>query len=78
MITNVVKTLRFNELGRRMSIETVRSAFENDPMMVYYTKMNNTNELAFPLLNKVVNGKLILQDYTLDSGHCKALASSLK
>ena len=46
--------------------------------MVYHTKMLNVNEVALPLVNKVIKGKLVLQDYTLDSGHCRALASSIK
>ena len=29
-------------------------------------------------MNKVVDGKLVLSGYTLDSGHCEALATSIR
>ena len=31
-----------------------------------------------PLINKVIDGKIVLQGYTLDSGHFIALANSIK
>lgn len=51
-----------------------------EPMMVYHENMRRTdwNEVALPLINKVIQNKLILQDYTLDQGHCTALARAIK
>ena len=40
--------------------------------------MLNWQEVALPLVNKVVDGKLVLSGYTLDSGHCEALATSIR
>ena len=48
-------------------------------MLVYHKQIEDSQEvLALPLINKVVDGKIVLQGYTLDSGHFIALANSIK
>ena len=47
-------------------------------MLIYHSKIKETQEIALPLPGKVIDGKLILTGYTLDSGHCEALAETIK
>ena len=50
----------------------------DQPMLIYHEHIAESQEICLPLINKVIDGKLVLQGYTLDSGHCKALATSIK
>lgn len=77
-VCEVVRMLQFTELGRQSSIEGVTKAFYNNPMMIYHSEMKYAGEIVLPLINKIINGILVLQDYTLDKGHFKALATSIK
>jgi len=47
-------------------------------MLVYHKKIKEAREICLPLISKVIDGKLVLQGYTLDSGHFIALATSIK
>ena len=38
-------------------------------MLVYLKKVQEMHEVAIPLVNKVIDGKLVLTGYTLDSAH---------
>ena len=46
-------------------------------MLVYLKQVAGSREIALPLINKVIEGKLVLTGYTLDSGHFTSLASSV-
>ena len=47
-------------------------------MLEYLLKIKDAREVALPLVNKVVEGKLVLTGYTLDSGHFRSLAESIR
>lgn len=61
-----------------MSSEGFRKLFGGEPMLIYHKEIHDTQEIALPLINKVIDGKLVLQGYTLDSGHFEALAAAIK
>ena len=48
--------------------------YKYDPRFQYLLKCQQYLNLALPLLDKVRGKTLCLTDYTLDIGHCKALA----
>ena len=43
-------------------------------MFIYQKKVKEEGGVFLPLINKIQDKKLILKDYTLDSGHCLGLA----
>ena len=69
--------LEFIEIGRKMKGEVFCKIFQKRPMLVYLEQIQQTNELSLPLINKIIDGKLVLSGYTLDKGHFKSLAASL-
>ena len=77
-VEQVIRALQFTELGRKMAGEVFCEILNQEPMLVYHKEMKGWQEVALPLVNKVIDGKLVLQDYTLDSGHCEALATSIR
>lgn len=70
--------LKFFEIGRRSSSDGFSKLLENDPSLIYQQQIKEHQEVALPLVVKVIDQKLVLQGYTLDSGHCVALAASIK
>lgn len=69
--------LEFIEIGRSMHNEVFCEIFRKQPMLIYHKKVHAEREIALPLVNKVIDGKLVLTGYTLDSGHFIALAKSI-
>ena len=47
-------------------------------MLIYHRIIKESGEICLPLISKVIDGKLVLQGYTLDSGHFEALSTSIK
>jgi len=47
-------------------------------MFVYQKKVQEEKDVLLPLINKIKNNTLVLKDYTLNSGHCLALAEVWK
>ena len=47
-------------------------------MLHYHAQLLKARELPLPLINKVIDEKLILRGYTLDSGHLTGLSESIK
>lgn len=68
-----MKTLKFKEIFKEKS-GAVDEIFKDDATFVYQKRIMAEKDSLLPILNKVVNKKLILKDYTLNSGHCLALA----
>ena len=52
--------------------------YANDPKFKYYMKIREQMSLALPLLAKVVNKQLSLQDYNLGYEHCVAFGETCK
>lgn len=70
-----MKELKFKEIFRnQFSSKGFEEVYKDDPMFVYQKKLNEEKGSLLPLINKIKNKMLILKDYTLDSGHCLALA----
>ena len=46
----------------------------SDPRIQYHLDCKKDLNLALPILDKIVNKTLCLQNYTLLDGHCKSLA----
>ena len=61
-----------------MTGEVICDLLNQEPMLVYHKQMREWQEVALPLVNKVIDGKLVLQGYTLDSGHVESLATSIR
>lgn len=70
--------LKFTEFGRRMAGKGFQQIFKLNPNLIYHKKIHESQEVALPIPSKVIGGALVLQGYTLDSGHCMALASTIK
>ena len=49
-----------------------------DPMLVYQAQVGQTLESNLPLPNKVIGNKLVLHDYTLDSGQLNAFSAAIR
>ena len=45
-------------------------------MYIYQKKVQEEKDVMLPLVNKVKDKTLVLQDYTLNSSHCIALAEA--
>ena len=74
----IVKQIKVYEIGQKSHEEYFCHTFRNDPNLLYHKVVDEAKEVILPLLNKIVDNKLILKDYTLDSGHLNGLASCLK
>jgi len=48
----------------------------SNPQIQYFLDCNKDFNLALPILEKVINNTLCLQNYTLLDGHCKSLAKA--
>ena len=68
-----MKTLKFKEIFKENS-GAVDQIFKDDATYVYQKRIMAEQDSLLPILNKVVDKKLILKDYTLNKGHCLALA----
>lgn len=75
--SQIVNELSFYQIGKEHHREIMHMALRQEPMQVYHSNLNTSTEICLPLVNKVINKKLILQDYTLDSGHMLGLAKSI-
>jgi len=49
-------------------------AFPNDAKIRYFMECRDKLNLALPILEKINNKTLVLQNYTLSEGHCIGLA----
>ena len=47
-------------------------------MLVYLKKVQEMHAIALPLVNKVIEGKLVLIEYTLNSPHIESLAKAIR
>ena len=56
----------------------VGEAYKDDPIYIYQQKIAEEKDVLLPLINKIKNRRLMLHDYTLNSGHCLALAEVWK
>lgn len=74
----MIKEFKFYEIGKEHHTERLQHKLRHDPMLVYHTVLSNSREVTLPLVSKVKKGKLILQNYTLDSGHMLGLACAIK
>lgn len=73
----IVKQLKFTEFGRNMKSEGFAKLFLDEPMLVYHRSIMGHHEICLDLISKVIDGTLVLQDYTLDKGHFVALADAI-
>ena len=72
-----VKTMKAYEIGSQSHRPSFCSLLENDPDLIYHKIVNQAREVVLPIIPKILNGKLILKDYTLDSGNLRGLAKVL-
>lgn len=49
---------------------------KSDPHIQYYLQCKHELNVVLPILDKIVNQTLCLQNYTLSPGHCKGLAKA--
>ena len=61
-----------------MHRDTFKDMLKDDQMYQYLQAVHDFGEIPLPLVNKIYKNKLVLQDYTLDSGHLLGLTNSLK
>ena len=66
--------LRYMDLFKKWQGASIDEVYEEDPRFQYLFRCQQHLNLALPLLDKVRGKTLCLYDYTLDIGHCKALA----
>ena len=61
-----------------MHKDTFRDMVRDDEVFQYLDTVQKHGDKPLPLINKIFNKKLILQDYTLDTSHLAGLTDSLK
>ena len=61
-----------------MKNEFFCDVFKEEPMLVYQQNIRDSGGLALNLINKVIDGKLVLTGYTLDTVHLEALTVSIR
>lgn len=72
----VLKSLKFKEIFRKQfDAVGFEKVYKDDPIFLYQKKVYEEKDSMLPLVNKVREGRLILKDYTLNSGHCSAMAN---
>lgn len=68
--------IKYIELFKKWQGASIDQVMQGDPRFQYLYKCQQHLNLALPLLDKVRGKTLYLCDYTLDIGHCRALAYS--
>lgn len=66
------------EIGKNSHKEIHKKLLQKDPDFLYQEVVSECKEVSLPLLSKVIDCKLVLKDYTLDSGHLRGLASAIQ
>ena len=61
-------------MGQNRHRDVLSKLLKNDPDHVYFKHVDSAQEVNLPLISKVIDNKLVLMDYTLDSGHLGGLA----
>lgn len=59
---------------QKSQLDTKVQEVGSNPHIQYYLDCKKDLNLALPILDKVINNTLCLQNYTLLDGHCKSLA----
>ena len=54
-----------------------KTKLHEDPRVQYFLECRSNLNLALPILEKILEKTLVLQNYTLSQGHCKGLAHSI-
>ena len=70
----LLQRLKYMELFKKWQGASIDEKFKTDARFQYLYKCQQYLNLALPLLDKVRGKTLCCYDYTLDIGHCKALA----
>ena len=47
-------------------------------MLIYVNEIIRSLEINLPVVTKYLNNKLVLRDYTLDSGHFAGLSEAIR
>lgn len=63
-----------NLFKQKSQLDVKVQEVSNDPHIQYYLDCKKDLSIALPILEKIVNNILCLQNYTLLDGHCKSLA----
>ena len=73
----VMKNIKFKEIFKnQFDQQGYDQLYQDDPMYIYQKRVQEEKDVMLPLVNKVKDKTLVLQDYTLNSSHCIALAEA--
>lgn len=75
---DILERLEMNVVIQEHMMPIAAMKYANDPKFKYYMKCRELMSLALPLLAKVVNKQLSLQDYNLGYEHCVAFGETCK
>ena len=74
----VLNNLRFYEIQKEQRERPATDIYANDIQHIFMESMTAATEILLPIINKVENGVLPLQDYTLSIGQCRGLAAVME
>ena len=73
----VMKDIKFKEIFKnQFDQQGYDQLYGDDPMYIYQKKVQEEKDVMLPLVNKIKDKTLVLQDYTLNSSHCIARADA--
>ena len=65
-------------MGKKVNMEVFKEHMQKNPLFLYQKVVEEAQEVTLPLISKVIDHKLVLKDYTLDSGHMRGLAKAVQ
>ena len=73
----IVFHLRKIQMCRQMAQDAFLVKYNRNPVAIYNKVVDTSREITLPLIAKIFDKKLFLQDYTLDTGHLMALNEAI-
>lgn len=68
--------ISFVDLIRNFQNPGMQEHYADDQRFQFFKQCQNQGVVALPILFKILNKKLVLNEYTLNTGLCESLASS--
>jgi len=74
----LVQALKKIHMCKSMGQSSFLHKYPRDPVAIYNQFVTSSLEITLPLIAKIFDKKLVLQDYTLDTGHLMALNEAIR
>ena len=74
----IIKEMKRYEVSKNKHKESFCHIMKNhEPNVAYLQAVDKDKQVSLPIIRKIKDGKLILKDYTLDTGHLNGLAAAV-